>query len=95
MDSGHVRREYRNRRGRCRLRRVAKTCEGYGQRVQKSVFECTVNDKTFHSMKRRLLQIMDENQDSIWFYKLHGSRDKLVEEYGRGDVIDFSGPLLV
>ena len=58
--------------GRSRLRRVAKTCEGYGQRVQKSVFECTVNDRTFHSMKRRLLEIMDENQDSIRFYKLPG-----------------------
>ena len=81
--------------GRSRLRRVAKTCEGYGQRVQKSVFECTVNDRTFHSMKRRLLEIMEENQDSIRFYKLPGSRDKLVEEYGRGDVIDFTGPLVV
>ena len=59
------------------------------------MFECTVNDKTFHSMKRRLLEIMDENQDSIRFYKLPGSRDKLVEEYGIGDVIDFTGPLVV
>ena len=46
-------------------------------------------------MKRRLLEIMDETQDSIRFYKLPGSRDKLVEEYGRGDVIDFKGPLVV
>ena len=66
--------------GRSRLRRVAKTCEGYGQRVQKSVFECTVNDRTFHNMKRRLLEIMDENQDSIRFYKLPGSRNQT----GRG-----------
>ena len=81
--------------GRSRLRRVAKTCEDYGQRVQKSVFECTVNDVTFHQMKSRLLKIIDEGQDSVRFYKLPGSRDKRVEEYGQGDVIDFSGPLLV
>ena len=81
--------------GRSRLRRVAKACEGYGQRVQKSVFECTVSDKTYHGMKRRLLEIMDEKQDSIRFYKLPGSRDKLVEEYGISDVVDFTGPLVV
>ena len=81
--------------GRSRLRRVAKTCEDYGQRVQKSVFECTVNDVTFHQMKSRLLKIIDEGQDSVRFYKIPGSRDKRVEEYGQGDVVDFSGPLLV
>ena len=81
--------------GRSRLRRVAKACEDYGQRVQKSVFECTVTDVTFHRMKRRLLEIIDEKQDSIRFYKLPGSRDQRVEEYGQGNVVDFSGPLVV
>ena len=46
--------------GRSRLRRVAKACEDYGQRAQKSVFECTVTDVTFHRMKRRLLEIIDD-----------------------------------
>ncbi len=80
--------------GRSRLRRVAKTCEDYGQRVQKSVFECTVNDATFHQMKTRLLAIIDENQDSIRFYKMPGKREQRVEEYGVSNVIDYSGPLL-
>ena len=70
--------------GRSRLRRAAKACEDYGQRVQKSVFECTVTDVTFHRMKRRLLEIIDEKQDSIRFYKLPRSRDQRVEEYGQG-----------
>ena len=81
--------------GRSRLRRVAKTCEAFGQRVQKSVFECTVNDVTFHRMKTRLLEIIDETEDSIRFYKLPEGRSRRVEEYGRGDVVDFSSPLVV
>jgi len=81
--------------GRSRLRRVAKTCEDYGQRVQKSVFECTVSDTTFIEMKARLLDIMDETEDSIRFYKIPGERENRVEEYGISNVIDFSGPLLV
>ena len=80
--------------GRSRLRKVAKTCEDYGQRVQKSVFECTVNDVTFHLMKSRLLNIIDEEEDSIRFYKLPEGRDKRVEEYGQSNVVDFTGPLL-
>ena len=80
--------------GRSRLRRVAKTCEDFGQRVQKSVFECTVNDVTFHLMKSRLLDIINEAEDSIRFYKLPEGRDKRVEEYGQSNVVDFTGPLL-
>lgn len=80
--------------GRSRLRRVAKTCEGYGQRVQKSVFECTVSPTTYHRMKARLLNIIDEKQDSIRFYRIPESREKRVEEYGVGNVIDFTAPLL-
>ena len=81
--------------GRSRLRRVAKTCEGFGQRVQKSVFECTVNDVTFHRMKTRLLEIIDETEDSIRFYKLPEGRDRRVEEYGQSNITDFGGPLVV
>lgn len=81
--------------GRSRLRRVAKACEGYGQRVQKSVFECTVDDVTFHRMKTRLLEIIDMSEDSLRFYKLPEGRERRVEEYGRSNVVDFKGPLVV
>lgn len=81
--------------GRTRLRRVAKTCEDYGQRVQKSVFECTVTDALYYEMKVRLLNIMNEAEDSIRFYKMPGQRGKLVEEFGRSDIVDFTGPLVI
>jgi CRISPR-associated protein Cas2 len=81
--------------GRSRLRRVAKACEGYGQRVQKSVFECTVNDNTYERMKQELLKIINEKEDSIRFYKLPEGRERRVEEFGQGEVLDFTGPLVV
>jgi CRISPR-associated protein Cas2 len=81
--------------GRSRLRRVAKACEGYGQRVQKSVFESTVNENTYERMKQQLLKIVDENEDSIRFYKLPEGRERRVEEFGQGQVLDFTGPLVV
>jgi CRISPR-associated protein Cas2 len=81
--------------GRSRLRRVAKTCENYGQRVQKSVFECTVTDNTYEQMKQQLLKIINEKEDSIRFYKLPEGREKRVEEFGQGEVRDFTSPLIV
>ncbi len=81
--------------GRGRLRRIAKACEDYGQRVQKSVFECTVTDMVYEKMKARLLRIADLKEDSIRFYKIPEERERRVEEFGVGHVIDFKGPLVV
>ena len=94
MGIDNLRREYTDPRGTVPAEKGRQTCQDYGQRVQKSVFECTVNDVTFHRMKSRLLDIIDEEQDSIRFYKLPEGRDKRVEEYGQGNVVDFTGPLL-
>ena len=81
--------------GRSRLRRVAQTCKGYGQRVQKSVFECTVSEKTYERMKARLLNVIDQKEDSLRLYKLPEGRDKRVEEFGVGHIQDFTAPLVV
>jgi len=81
--------------GRARLRRVAQVCVDYGQRVQKSVFECTVNQAQYERLKRRLLRRMREDEDSLRFYRLSEPREKIVEEFGVGHVIDFKGPLVV
>jgi CRISPR-associated protein Cas2 len=74
---------------------VAKTCEDYGQRVQKSVFECTVSENTYERMRGRLLKIIDKEEDSIRFYKLPNDRERRIEEFGQGRVLDFTGPLVV
>jgi len=71
------------REGRRRLRRVAKTCEGAGQRVQKSVFECRIDAMGMEVLERRLLQIIDLDQDSLRRYRLPDSRGCEVREHGK------------
>ena len=81
--------------GRSRLRRVALTCKDYGQRVQKSVFECTASEKTYERMKARLLKVIDQKEDSLRFYKLPEGRERRVEEFGVGHFQDFTAPLVI
>ena len=81
--------------GRTRLRRVAQVCKNYGQRVQKSVFECSVNRAQYELMRQALLECIDEGEDSLRLYRLPEPRERNVEEFGRGEVIDFDEPLIV
>lgn len=82
-------------RGRRRLRRVAKVCEGMGQRVQKSVFECRVNQMQYEELERRLLEEIDPTEDCLRLYRLTEPADLHVKEYGTFKAVDFEGPLIV
>jgi len=65
--------------GKRRLRKVAKACENYGQRVQNSVFECLIDPALLKKMQFRLEKIMDKESDSIRFYFLGNEwRDRVV-----------------
>jgi CRISPR-associated protein Cas2 len=81
--------------GRRRLRRVAQVCKDYGQRVQKSVFECQVNEMMYEKLRRSLLREIDHDQDNLRFYRLIEPRDKHVETYGLSRTIFFDDPLIV
>lgn len=81
--------------GRKRLRRVAKACQRYGQRVQKSVFECQVDLAKYEELERVLLAEIDEEEDSLRLYRLSEPLEKNVKEYGRFRAVDFEGPLVV
>jgi len=81
--------------GRRRLRRVAKTCEGYGQRVQKSVFECQVDDATWAQLRGRLLKEYDMASDSLRFYFLGENGPARTEHHGRDPSLDMEGPLIL
>jgi CRISPR-associated protein Cas2 len=81
--------------GRRRLRRVAKTCESVGQRVQKSVFECRVNQMQFEALERTLLSEIEQEEDCLRLYRLTEPFDQRVREYGKFRAIDFDGPLVV
>ncbi len=78
-----------------RLRRVARVCEGTGQRVQKSVFECQVNLAQFEELERRLLAEIDAAEDSLRFYRLTEPVDLHVREYGKFKAVDFEAPLVL
>ncbi len=81
--------------GQRRLRKVAETCLAYGQRVQKSVFECTLTEMQLEQLKHLLLQCMDEKEDSLRIYRLPHSRERYLWTFGVQHEIDFSGPLIV
>ncbi|WP_210367070.1 CRISPR-associated endonuclease Cas2 [Bacillus sp. REN3] len=81
--------------GQKRLRKVAKICQNYGQRVQNSVFECIVDSTQFASLKIELLNIIDENQDSLRFYQLGNNFKNKVEHVGVKESVDLEGPLIL
>lgn len=83
------------RAGRRRLRRVAKACEAVGQRVQKSVFECRINQMQFEALERELLEEIDLDEDCLRFYRLTEPVDLHVKEYGKFEAVDFDGPLVL
>jgi len=76
-----------------RLRRVARACLDYGQRVQKSVFECSVGATEWAALRGRLLDVMKPEADSIRFYFLDA--DVKVEHHGAHEPINMDGPLVV
>jgi CRISPR-associated protein Cas2 len=78
-----------------RLRRVAKACKDYGQRVQYSVFECTVDSIQMEKLRQRLVKIIDPELDSLRIYTLQGGREQCVKSYGIDKYVDFEEPLIV
>ena len=74
--------------GRKRLRHVAKLCVDYGQRVQNSVFECSVTPAEFVEIKVKLLSIIDTESDSIRFYLLGKNWQNRLETIGRDTSYD-------
>jgi CRISPR-associated protein Cas2 len=82
-----------DRPGQRRLRRVARACKDFGQRVQKSVFECTVGQTDWVQFRERLLKEIDPVQDSLRFYFL--TADIQIEHHGNDKPIDLEGPLII
>ena len=81
--------------GRRRLRKVALACLDFGQRVQKSVFECSVTEMQYEEVLRRLLDIIDEKEDSLRVYRLIEPKEKYVQVYGVNTAVDFEEPLVL
>lgn len=80
--------------GKRRLRKVAEACLAYGQRVQKSVFECSLNEMQLEQLKHRLLQHMNEQEDSLRIYRMTQSRERYLWTFGLQYDINFRAPLI-
>lgn len=81
--------------GRRRLRKVGKACQKVGQRVQNSVFECTLDPEQLVALRHTLRAIMDEETDSLRFYLLGKEWKRRVEHWGAKPSLDLDGPLIV
>ena len=78
-----------------RLRRVAKACRDWGQRVQFSVFECIVDPAQWAVLRNRLISEMNPEKDSMRFYFLGSNWKRRVEHAGLQKSLDQEGPLIV
>jgi CRISPR-associated protein Cas2 len=81
--------------GRRRLRRVAKLCEGHGQRVQESVFEVSVNEVQREKLMIRLLDVINEQEDSLRIYVLRGGREGAATCHGLDRYINLKSDTLL
>ncbi len=81
--------------GKTRLRKVARECQNYGQRVQNSVFEVDVDYGTFLKLKDKLTKLIDVNRDSLRIYYLGNNWKKRIEHIGAKETYDPEGALII
>jgi CRISPR-associated protein Cas2 len=81
--------------GKKRLRKVAKQCENYGQRVQNSVFECLIDPALLKRLQNELEKLIDHDKDSLRYYYLGDEWRNRVEHVGAKPSLDLEGTLIV
>ncbi len=81
--------------GKKRLRKVAKQCQNYGQRVQNSVFECVLDPAMLKQLQSKLEKLIDLEKDSLRYYNLGDEWRNRVEHVGAKPSLDLEGPLIV
>ena len=81
--------------GRKRLRKVAKQCVNYGQRVQNSVFECQLDTTQYRQVRAILEELIDKETDSLRFYNLGDRYKNKVEHIGAKPSFDVTELLIL
>ena len=81
--------------GKTRLRKVARECVNYGQRVQNSVFECILDSSQVLRLKDKLLSLIDEEKNSLRIYYRGENYKTKVEHYGTKKTYEAEGVLMV
>lgn len=84
-----------NENGQKRLRRIAKACKDYGQRVQFSVFECNVDPAQWTLLRQRLLDEIIPDTDSLRFYFLGSNWKRRIEHIGAKKALNLDAPLII
>lgn len=81
--------------GEKRLRKVAKLCRDYGQRVQNSVFECRLTESQFVILKNKINAIIDNELDNVRFYLLGNNWNRRIETIGKNNLVDLDEELII
>lgn len=81
--------------GERRLRRVAKICEGFGQRVQKSVFECRVGRPDLVRMQHELRGTINPGEDRLDIYRLQEPYRRFVVHLGKEPDVDWRSAVIL
>lgn len=81
--------------GRKQLRKIAKECVNYGQRVQNSVFECSLDAAQYRLLQSKLYDLMDPEFDSLRFYNLGNSYHTKIEHFGTKSGYEPDGLLML
>ena len=81
--------------GRRRLRQIAKQCVNYGQRVQNSVFECSLDAAQYRLLQAKLCKIIDVQKDSLRFYNLGNNYKNRIEHFGCKTSYDPKEPMII
>ena len=80
--------------GKKRLRKVAKACQDYGQRVQDSVFECLIDPAQLKQIQATLEDVIDTEKDSLRYYYLGDEWHGRVQHVGAKSTLDMEGTLI-
>lgn len=81
--------------GKKRLRKIAKICQNYGQRVQNSVFECRINEQEYLLLKSEIMKKMDAKKDSVRFYRLGTKYKEKIEHFGVKEPYNFEEAFII
>lgn len=84
-----------DKKGQKRLRKIAKLCENYGQRVQNSLFECLVDPAERAQLEQEIFDVFDPEKDSIRIYNLGKHWQSRIEHYGAKPSYDPEGNMVI
>lgn len=81
--------------GQRRLRKVARLCMNYGQRVQNSVFECILNEVQLAELRHELENTIDDSNDSIRIYYLNKNENRRIVTIGKNNTFNPEDTLVI